>query len=320
MKFFENYIGQKEAVAYSTEVCNAIAEGRNIPLQPVVFTGHAGNGKTYFAELMANEIARASAGKFRFYSINAAISIPDFVSFWVDNMEGKQAVVFIDEGHQIRKNMANFIKPLLETNRSIKQVRYADYVLTSNPFEHYWMVATNEEPKDTALFGPTGRFQSIMFHPYSPTEVKKLMEQKLAKWPGKLKIDDKALDFLVTRCVPNARAVSQLIEGDCLRIGGKFGMAEVKALCERFGYFPLGLRREDIKTLTFVGRDDKGRQVNEIAAAIGGEDARTTSYRLQILAGYNFISTQAGKKVLTADGKRYLLDLAELQKKAKKRA
>lgn len=318
MRFFEKYVGQKEAITELTEVCNVVAEGRNIPHQPLNFAGHAGQGKTYLAELFANELARASNGEYKFVALNAAIPLPDFIAKWVDHIEGRKCVIWIDEVHTMSKKMANFIKPIIETNRGVKSVRYMDYVLTSNPYEQFWLVASNEEPKDTALYGPTGRFKTIMFHPYTAAEVKAIMKQKTERWGGKVKIDDTAIDYLVTRCVPNARSISQLIEGDCLRIGGHIKLADAKALCVRYGYFPMGLRRADIQTLTFVGKDDKGRQVNEIAAACGGEDGRTTSYRLQWLAGYGFIVTQAGKKLLTAQGKKYLTDLAEAQKKAKR--
>lgn len=314
MKFFENYIGQLRVIDQLTEVCNAVAECRNIPLQPLNFTGHAGLGKTYLAELLAREMGRASKGEVQYLEINSATSLPVFLTRWIDHIEGRKCVIFIDEAHALSKKMGNFLKPILETNRSVKQIRYGDFVLTSNPYDHLWIAASNEEPKDSALFGGTGRFETLPFVPYSEEQVKAIIKQKADKWKGKMKIDSDAINYLVGRVLPNARAISQLVESDCLLHGGTISLAVAKEMCVRKGRFPMGLRSEDIKTLTFVGKDEKGRQVNEIAAACGGEDAKTTSYRLQWLAGYGFILTNAGKKYLTLQGKEYLAKLAAAQK------
>lgn len=319
MKVFENYIGQRQVIGHLTEVCNAVAEGRHLPFQPLTFTGHAGLGKTYLAELLARELGKISGGEFRYIEINSATTLPGFLSIWVDHLEGKKAVIFIDEVHMLSKKVANFLKPILETNRAVKQVSYQDFRLTSNPYEHLWIAASNEEPKDTALFSGTGRFESLPFVPYSQEEMKGIILQKADKWAkdGKMKIAGDAVNYLVTRCLPNARAISQLVESDCLLHGGTITLAIAKEICVRKGRYPMGLRREDIQTLQFVGKDEKGRQVNEIAAACGGEDARTTSYRLQWLAGYGFILTNAGKKYLTLQGKEYLTKLADSIRRAK---
>lgn len=319
MKFFEGYIGQKQAVDHASEVCNATAEGRHIPFQPVNLTGHAGLGKTLFMDLFAENLSKASGSEFRSVEINSATSLPVFLGIWIDHIEGKKAVIKIDEVHALSKKLGNFLKPILETNRAVKQIRHGDYVLTANPFEHLWIAASNEEPKDTALFGGTGRFETVQFVPYSQDEMKAMITQKADKWAkdGKMKINGDAVNYLVTRCLPNARAISQLVESDCLLHGGTITLAVAKEICVRKGRYPMGLRREDIITLQFVGKDEKGRQVNEIAAACGGEDARTTSYRLQWLAGYGFIQTNAGKKYLTLQGKEYLTKLADSIRRAK---
>lgn len=317
MKFYENYIGQRPVIQHLNDVCNAVAEQRNIPFQPVAFTGHAGLGKTYLAERTAIELAKASGGEFSFIEINSATSLPVFIGIWVEHIEGKKVIIFMDEAHAISKKLANFLKPILESNRTIKEVRYGDFVLTVDPMSQFWIFASNEEPKDTALFSGTGRCESIPFTPYSAEDVKAIIRQKAEKWKGKLKIEAAAVDYLVNRVLPNARAISQLVESDCLLNGGTITLAVAKDICARKGRFPMGLRSEDIKTLLFVGKDEKGRQVNEIAAACGGEDSRTTSYRLQWLAGYGFILTNAGKKYLTMQGKEYLTKLATAQKRAK---
>lgn len=319
MRFFEKYIGQKPVINELSMVCNAVAEGRHIPHQPFFLDGDAGLGKTFLSDLFASELGRASGGEVKTVEINSATSITDFCGKWIDHIEGRRAVIKIDEAHALSKKMKNFLKPILETNRSVKVIPYEDFRFTSNPYEHQWIAMSNEEPRDPALFGPTGRFRTLSLTWYSPADMKAMIKQKVERWQGKLKIDDAAIDYLITRCVPNARSISQLVEGDCLLIGGHIKLADAKELCVKNGYFPRGLRREDIQALQFIGRDDKGRQVNEVAACVG-KSPQTASYHLQVLAGYGFVVTQSGKKFLTSQGKQYLTDIVEAQKKAKKRS
>ena len=106
----------------------------------------------------------------------------------------------------------------------------------------------------------------------------------------------------------NARGVTGIIEKVCnvYAPNGKITLEVAKQVVEVMGLFPGGLNKRDIQTLLFVGSSDKGKQVAEISANCGGEAVKDTSLRLQWLAGLGYISTHAGKKILTAQGAEYL--------------
>lgn len=317
-KFFKGYIGQEHVVSYCSRVCEAVAQGRRIPLQPLALLGHAGLGKNNLTYRLRDELTAASKKEFSYVEVSNSTSLPNFISIWANLIEGKKVLVFLDEAHNLKnKKVVDLIKRLLETEREVRTVRHEDNILTSNPFEQLFVFASNEEPNDSALFGPTSRTKSLKFIPFSDSEVVAMMKLKASRWP-KFKIDQDAIEYLKSRVLPNGRAISELIENECLLMGNHVSLSMAKQLVKEYGRFPNGLRREDIKTLLFLGKDTKGRQVNEVGAACDGEDSKTTSYRLQWLAGLGYIFTHSGKKFLTAQGEQYLQMIKKMQDTKKK--
>jgi hypothetical protein len=321
MKFFTGYIGQREAVDMGENICNMIASEQDLPLPPLSLTGYAGLGKTHYAELLARKMSEASSGQgsekeFRLVTINSASSLPVLIGQLIE-CAGKRIVFFLDEAQAINKKVLNFLKPILETEKQTKSVRYGDFVFEANPFNQMWIFASNENLRDSAIFGPSGRAHTLQFQPYTRGEVKELMKYKAARWAKNFTLKDDAIDYLADRVLPNGRAISTLIEVECLYMGGTIGLDKAKEIVKKYKRFPLGLGANDIKTLMFLGSDENGKQVNEIASHCAGEPAKDTSYRLQWLAGLGFTGTKAGKKVLTSKGKEYLVKLEESQKKAK---
>ncbi len=320
--YFENYVGQSDVVRYCNLVLNALTQGRNIALQPLFFSGFAGLGKTKFANLLAyflNLLFREKTGEaFHFVEISSSITVPEFLKIWMNEIEGKQVVIFIDECHGLKNlKLVNLLKRIMETERSIKTVRYNDFNLTANPFQQLFILASNDELMDSALCGPSSRTKTLQFQPYSPEEMKEIMRQKAAK--QHIDVSEAAIEFFQTRARPNARCISELIENDCKLYGDKITIETAKQIVKDSGRFIGGLRKVDIQTLMFIALDTKGKQVQEIAAACSGEDKKTTSYRLQWLAGMNLIKTLGnGRKGLTPEGLEYLKNLHDSSKRAKR--
>jgi Holliday junction resolvasome RuvABC ATP-dependent DNA helicase subunit len=312
--YFSDYVGQSQIVGHHNRVLNAVEHELNVPLKPLEYTGLAGLGKTSYARLFGNKLTEITNGEFEFIELSSGITLPAFVQQWVDLIEGKRAVILIDEAQGLQNvKVKNLLKRLLETENSVRTIQHEEYQLTANPFQHQYIFATNEEPRDSALFGPTGRTKQMQFLPYSREESIAIMKLKASKW--EIDLTDAGAEYLVDRVLPNGRAISELIENDALLFvvntpNKRVTLDTAKQIVQETGRFPRGLRRADIVTLLFIGKDEKGKQVQEIAAAAGGEDKRTTSYRLQWLAGLNFIRTASnGRKVLTQDGMDYLAKL-----------
>ena len=313
----KEYIGQPHIVAYGNRLLNAVEQERNIPLNPLEFTGFAGLGKTSFAKLLATKMGEVSKGEFVFSELSSGVTLPGFMQHWSNFIAGRRAVILIDEAQGLKNDkVKNILKRLLETEKSVKTIIHEEYSLEANPFNQLFIFATNEEPRDSALFGPTSRTKQLQFLPFSRSEALAVMHLKASKW--KIELTDAGGEYLVDRVLPNGRAISELIETDALLHGGKITLEVAKQIVAETSRFPGGLRRADIVTLIFIGKDEKGKQVQEIAAAAGGEDKRTTSYRIQWLAGLGLIRTASnGRKVLTQPGMDYLTKLQSANKNKK---
>lgn len=306
--YLKGYVGQSHIIDYANLVLDAVAEKRNYPFQPWELRGMAGLGKNHLADTVGKTINKISNGEFNYIEMSSAITLPAFFKFWNDHVDGKRVIVFVDEAHYIRNGkVLNMLKRLLETEKQPKQITHEEHTLEANPFNHHWIFATNEFAKDTALFGPTSRTKELQFEPFTPSEVFELIMLKADNC--KINITEAAAEFLVYRVLPNGRAITELVQDEVFLISkGKSVTIEMaKELVTRFGRFDKGLMRPDIQTLRFIGKDERGKQVQEIAAANAGEDPRHARYRLQWLAGLGMMRTGGnGRKVLTDDGRNYL--------------
>lgn len=316
---FPGWIGQADVIRNLNKVVSAILKDANVPLQPLFLEGFAGLGKTSLAKLIA-EVLQPHG--FSFVEIPSSITLPAFLQLWGNLIEGKKVVVFVDECAQIVKNkkVANLLKRVLETQRNVMPIAHDSGHITANPFQHFWIFASNEEPKDSALFGPSSRTKSLLLQPYTPEETQAIIAQKADKWG--FKIDKDAIEYLSGRVMNNGRAISSLVEDDLLLHAtlseGKISLEVAKAIVQETKRFPLGLRGVDIKTLQCLSNEPRGRQVAELAMLCGGEDPKTTGDRLRALAGLGLVQTTAnGRKAMTDKGAQYVRELAEAQKAAK---
>lgn len=310
--YLKDYVGQSHIVGYANLVLDAVASGRNYPFQPWELRGMAGLGKNHLADTVGRAITKLN-NEFEYIEMSSAITLPAFFKFYNDHIEGKRVIVFVDEAHYIKNGkVLNILKRLLETEKQPKQITHEEHTLEANPFNHLWLFATNEFAKDTALFGPTSRTKELQFEPFTPSEAFEVIMLKAEKW--KISITESAAEFLVYRVLPNGRAISELIEDEVFLLskGKTFTIEMAKELVRHFGRFEKGLMRSDIQTLKFIGTDERGKQVQEIAAANAGEDPRHARYRLQCLAGLGLMRTGGnGRKVLTDDGRGYLEKLEQ---------
>lgn len=326
-----SWIGQAHVVRYFIALIGAILAGRKPILRPVVFTGCPGLGKSFFAEYLGEKMLKLCGfvkGLLQNYVvIPSNITYPEFISLWQEQIEGKTVMIFWDECHEIRPKISALLRVLLETNGQEKKVsvlteqtdllgkKYiAEEQLTSSPQNHLFIFASNERLKDAALFGPSGRCHELQFLPLNLTETKMMLVAQAKRYA--IEMCSTVTEYLAGRVMPNGRAAGDMLSTLSLSTQ-KVSLDHAKDFVKVEGYFPRGLRRADIVTLQFLGQDSKGKQVQEIAAACGGEEPRAASARLQWLAGMGLIMTHAGKKVLTPSGLKYLIELKQAQEASK---
>jgi Holliday junction resolvasome RuvABC ATP-dependent DNA helicase subunit len=320
-KYFPRYIGQTDITRHLAAIIDAVLAGRPIPFPPQFFGGMAGSGKTELGMSIAKALAVQG---FSFVEIPNSVTLPQFLQMWGDCVEGKQVVLFIDEAHNFaNKKVMDLVKRLTETGGEIRAVRAGEAFITSNPFQHLWIAASNLDATDAALFGPTGRFKNWTLQPLSTAEIHKLAGQLADDMHVRLHKD--AADYLLGtedkagRVMPNGRSIRKLVS-DCAlyAVGGTVNLELAKAIVRDTKRFPLGLEAQDVRVMNFVAPDPRGKQVGEIAAHCGGADAKVLAYAIRQLCGLGLMQTNtAGRKALSEAGVAYLEALAKAQAAAK---
>lgn len=318
--YFPNWIGQTEAIRYLNETLSVVAINPNFPLQPLYFESHAGLGKTKLAKTIGRVLEPMG---FEFVELPSTINLPGFVQFFTQLIEGKKVVIFCDECRELIKNkkVATLLKRILETENSVESITLdSGAAITANPFQHFWIFASNEEPKDTALFGGASRTEPLKLVNYSEEEVKEIMLQKAAK--HKFTIHKDALEIGCKRVMSNGRAIKTFVENDLNRYAqlgnGVISKEVMELVIKNTKRYPLGLRQIDLKTLNALALEPRGMQVGEIAMRCDGEAKETTGDRLRQLAGLGLILTGSnGRKTLAQGGIDYLGALKKMQDAAK---
>jgi Holliday junction resolvasome RuvABC ATP-dependent DNA helicase subunit len=318
-KYFARYIGQNALISDMCETIDALKENANLPLPKWMLDGIAGAGKTE----LANAIAKALAPEgFTFVVIHESITLPQFLTVWAESIEGKKCVIFIDEIHGMKnQKVINLIKRLTETGGEIRNIRADETTFcTSNPFQHFWIVASNMETTDDALFGASGRFDRKTLVPLSEDEVKACLEQMAGDMHVTLHKD--SISYLAGYVMANPRAVRHLCEDIARKtLKPSIDLASAKEIVRRTNRYPGGLLQQDLNILkAAVKGGDHGLQVGVIAHSINGMDPKVCAVRIRQLEGIGLMrTTGGGKKALSPVGGEYLKKLVELAKAAKAR-
>jgi Holliday junction resolvasome RuvABC ATP-dependent DNA helicase subunit len=318
-KYFPNYVGQMPLTSHLASMIEARKRNPNAKLRPQFFGGLAGSGKSELAKAIAKALAPEG---FEFIELQNSITLPQLMQLWADCIQGKQCVIFVDEAHNIsNKKVLDVMKRLTELGSEVcADVRCGDTFLQSDLRNHFWIAASNMDATDEALFGPTGRFQCWTLQPLSYKESEELL--LLMAKAQSFQIHKPAIELLLSRTMPNGRSIRAVIDN----IGtycpkGVVSLEHAKELVKQAQMFPLGLQSLDLKVLQFVEADIRGKQIQEISAACGGEDRTKMAQRVNQLCGLGLMQTNtSGRKGLTEKGVEYLKNLRELQKVAKAKA
>ncbi|NJO61924.1 MAG: hypothetical protein HC836_27890 [Richelia sp. RM2_1_2] len=329
--FQASYIGQSATILYLSKVLLAAAQNKRHVFRPLFFSGFAGLGKTHLASLVARvgiergifSPVRVCGAEETMLSIPPSITTSAFASLWNREVapmceRGERCVVFFDEASSLNKMMRQLLKKMLERETAFVQLT-EDLVIKVDRKLVLFLFASNESCNDTALFGPCSRTEEVKLEPYTEAERAELIEMK-AKKIG-FSIEPDALSYLSGRVLGNGRSVETLVDGLVLDYKGEeISLTKAKIFVKTQGYFPLGLRRDDVRLLQYLGKHKGGYQVQEIQSHLGGISLAAARYAVQWLAGLGLCATSgAGKKVLTEAGRAYLSELAIAQQACKGR-
>lgn len=328
--FFASFIGQSAVIGYLNRLLHhkTLPGNESVFIKPLALVGPAGTGKTLLVSVIVDAFNSAVAAikgteMWQMVEVSSSITKAQFLDLWMNRIAGRKVIIFFDEGgtNSMRdRALVNLIKRLTETQGQVKEIRDSargvEYQLLADLSRQFWIIATNEEVTDSALFGESGRFMTLNLALYNDEEKRKLIAHFASL--SKLKMSDTVIEYLAGRVVGTGRAISELVQNE-VRLStdsNAVSLETAKTVVKEYGRYPMGLRAIDIKTLRYIGSDERGKQVQEISAHCAENQSLTTE-RIKMLAGLNFVRTHAGKKLLTPEGREYYISVAEAQKKAK---
>jgi putative ATPase len=193
---FDDFVGQEKLIGTGTPFRKSIEEDR---VSSVIFWGPPGTGKTTLAEL----IARLTSGQFLpFSAVTAKIKDIKEVISRAGNfrkLTGRKTYVFIDEIHRFNKAQQDAFLPYVEKG---------DIVLIG---------ATTENPSFEVISALLSRLKVYTLERLSEDGLKNIVNKAINDTDRglgqmELKIEDKALDFIVTAADGDARRALNFTE------------------------------------------------------------------------------------------------------------
>lgn len=290
-----------------------------MPLPPLILTGFAGLGKSHLAESLLFERVLAPAG-WDICVIPPAASAAQLIKALVDHAgEGdtRSVMFWLDEIHSLPAGTRNVLKGVTETGGRRKEFSFPlgkeMFGVRIDPTRHWFIAASNEAVKDTALVGASGRFMPLQLVPYSESDKATIFDALLPIY-GKDALghlSPELRSICLKNCRPFARTIKRLIQELRMeRIGGNMlkTPADVGKALAKAGYLPGGWRREHLAVLRYVFQAPNGRQVQEIAAApLKGMDPKGASEILaEMLQGELVVTFANGRKGASQKGLEYV--------------
>jgi Holliday junction resolvasome RuvABC ATP-dependent DNA helicase subunit len=302
---------QKVVIKDVASVVHDAQSGR-MALPPLFFSGFAGLGKTYTLDLIS-----ALLPNFKRIELPPGFSATAFKKALVENCH-KSFIFFIDEFHDMDGGIRNILKALTETNGKIKDFNVSiggsDYTITIDPRKHWFIGASNEPIKDSALVGQSGRFRDCQFLPYDDKGKTAILTALCGKYLPGVPLSTPIKNIIARNTRPFARSLKMMLERlwTELKHGADLGTeAGVKDAIKNAGYFPGGWRKEHTDVLTFLAATEQGRQVQEIAAGPmrGASTKQASALLAELMQGDLIVTMGNGRKAATAAAVKLLKTL-----------
>jgi len=190
------FVGQEHLVGKEgiiRKLLNQRSQTGEINFPSLILWGPPGSGKTTLARLIAKELKREF---FEFSAVNASIKeIEKTVKETSDrNLSSNRPspVVIIDEIHRYSKSQQAKLLPWVETGKIIL------------------IGATTENPSFEVIAPLLSRTRVLVLNQHSSAELKKIIAKGISYL--KVKIDPKALDFLIESSDGDARVALNVLE------------------------------------------------------------------------------------------------------------
>ena len=312
------FIRKALSVTYQSVMTKDIAsivhdalEGK-MALSPVFLSGFAGLGKTYGVDVIASLLPHM-----KLVSLPPGFTAKAFKKALVDNCHDA-CIFFLDEMHDMESGCRNLLKAFTETNGKIKSFKIAigaeEFTVTIDPRKHWFIGASNEPIKDSALVGASGRFRDCQFLPYAENDKSAILDAMAGQYLPGVNLPAATRKIIARNVRPFARSIKMILER--LRTEGKAGADlatedGIKGAIAAAGYYPGGWRGEHIAILKFLSASPAGRQVQEIAQGPmrGASTGQASAVLAELMQGDLIVTLGNGRKAATETAVKLLKSL-----------
>lgn len=308
---------QKIATEEISLICEDMFSGGKF-LPPVHLSGFAGLGKSF---LLSRVALIAEKAGFDVVEIPVGCTPSQLLTILV-NASHNKTVFIADESHALKCNQTlkgfTDLSPKDGWRKEFEvPIGKENFTIVADLKEWWFISASNETPRDSALVGMSGRFRNLPLVPYDATGRASLLSILSKEYNVILpKVDSEGFALLVNNVRPFARSIRNLLidlATYCRLNAATVTSAESvkKALANR-GYYPQGFTRRHLAVLRYVASDGKGKQVQDIAAnPMEGASSRETSDLIAEMLQGGLVATFAnGRKGASVKGVEYLASLA----------
>jgi Holliday junction DNA helicase RuvB len=280
------------------------SHSHDVPFPTLLFTGGHGLGKTYFSSLVTKSLNRKmieiNCGKIK--------TTKEFVDIILSRVVGNECkTILLDEGHELSDDITTLLLTMLNPNS--ENVNYIPYLNNTNLIWDLTKINVIMATTDAyQIFKPLrNRCQEIYFYPYNEKDLYRIV--KMYTKGIKLKCDKTELAYLCRSRARDAYVVSQnIIRHTNMKKDKDFCDKDLEELKNFLGYFPMGLKKNEIELLKIIQEESPISSANLAIRLMINESNVKEELEVR-LRELGFINSTTKGRVVTDKGENYLKNL-----------
>lgn len=322
---FETFVGQQDAVR-QIKIALAAAKQECRAFPHTLFSGPPGLGKTTMAQIIAKEMgvkctvlmsSTIASEEEMFNALEKAVDPTGYDELGNKVGPGVPNTLFVDEIHQLRVKVQEYLYPIMEDFTVSRDVVVKDsYTLRRTTARKLLRVP------DFTLIGATteagelakpfrDRFGLVLtFKPYSNEEIEEIIARNLESGPFDILSDDDAIKEIAKRSRGVARVAIGLLRR-CIDfvVAHELHELTIESVNDTFnimGIDKMGLNEQDRTILEYLARTNRAIGLATLAEYLG-ESINCVSDMIEpYLIKTGLITRTPSGRIITELGKQYL--------------
>lgn len=299
---FDEVIGQDSVKAVLSMYIDAYAKTGRLPFL-MMDTGRGG-GKTYLTRLFRSALRRPNGSKIPFLEVNCATikSMNQFFEQVVPLWVGKDAFLFLDELHNLPKDLQQLFLTILEVSPEAQ--RTVEVGGTPHTFDFSRICFCGATTNPEALSEPLrDRLRPISFEEYTPEQLFEIFHKNL----NFMDISPEACALIKSSFRGNPR--DAVVKAEELKTflaaknANKLSLPVWEDFCKTTGINPFGLSHSEIRLIKILGVRKEATLT--VLASVSGMDRGAIQKNHEQMLFRKGLMEVDGKRRLTALGTHF---------------